>query len=272
MTPSSDTGSGTTRAPQAPHASQASAAERQTTLGLQHTEALPGWMWLWAPLVLAAVLCAIFQLQPAFYRAYFEGELAFVESAQMVVLLACIPLCLMILALTEVRSDRLVWGWILLALAGSVYVAGEEASWGQHYVGWLTPETWQTFNDQGETNLHNTSSWLDQKPRTLLEIGVIVGGIVIPLLALWRPSIRTGRFALFLPPLACLPVAVIAEVAKIWERLQSYGLWDATLFYRASEVQELYFYIFILLYLMVFRNRVLARRTAGLPARPTATA
>src|SRR3546814_4167282 len=54
-------------------------------------------------------------------------------------------------------------------------MAGEEASWGQHYAGWLTPDNWQALNDQGETNLHNTSSWLDQKPRTLLEIGVIVG-------------------------------------------------------------------------------------------------
>src|SRR3546814_4054045 len=90
-------------------------------------------------------------------------------------------------------------------------MAGEEASWGQHYAGWLTPENWQALNDQGETNLHNTSSWLDQKPRTLLEIGVIVGGILIPLLALRRPALREGRFALFLPPLACLPVAVRSE-------------------------------------------------------------
>src|SRR3546814_9825984 len=73
-----------------------------------------------------------------------------------------------------------------------------EASWGQHYAGWLTPENWQALNDQGETNLHNTSSWLDQKPRTLLEIGVIVGGILIPMLALRRPALREGRFAIFL--------------------------------------------------------------------------
>lgn len=269
MPPTSDADSGATRAS---HTSGATAAEAQTTLGLQHADELPGWLWLWAPLMVAAVLLLIFQFQPTFYRTYFEGELAVVESAQMIVLLACILASLRILVLAEVGRDRLVLGWIVLALLASIYVAGEEASWGQHYAGWLTPENWQTINDQGETNLHNTSSWLDQKPRTLLEIGVIVGGIVIPLLALWRPGIRMGRYALFLPPLACLPVAVIAEVGKIWERLQSHGLWDVTLFYRASEVQELYFYIFILLYLMVFRNRVLARRRAGLPARPAATA
>lgn len=250
--------------------SQASAAEAQTTLRLQTAEQLPVLLYLWMPLAAAAVLALTWHLNPDFYRAYLVGEIGILEATHVVIPLISIVVCLRILALPEVRADRLVFIWILLGMLGSVYMAGEEASWGQHYAGWLTPENWQAINDQGETNLHNISSWLDQKPRTLLEIGVIVGGILIPLIALRRPSIREGRLALFLPPLVCLPVAVIGEVAKIWERLQSQGLWDATLFYRASEVQELYISLFILLYLMVFRNRVLARRRAGLPARPAA--
>lgn len=237
---------------------------------LQAAERLPALLYLWLPLAVALVLSLVAQLAPAFYESYFEGELGVVESAQVLVLLACIWVALGILALVEVRRDRLVLVWVLLGLLGSVYIAGEEASWGQHYVGWLTPEGWQAVNDQGETNLHNTSSWLDQKPRTLLEIGVIVGGIIIPLLALWRPAIRTGRYALFLPPLACLPVAVVGEFAKNWERLKSHGLWEVTPFNRASEVHELYIYLFILLYLVVFRQRVLARRAAGLSARAEA--
>ena len=250
----------------------ASAAEAQTTLHLQAVERLPAWLYLWLPLAAALVLSLSWHLHPGFYEAYVVGEIGILEATHVIVPLISIVLCLRILAQREVRHDRLVFAWILLALVGSVYMAGEEASWGQHYVGWLTPDSWQAVNDQGETNLHNTSSWLDQKPRTLLELGVIVGGIVIPLLALKRPSLRAGRYALFLPPLACLPVALIAEVGKIWERLQSLGLWDAILFYQASEVQELYFSLFILLYLIVFRNRLLARRMAGLPARPAPAA
>jgi hypothetical protein len=246
------------------------AAEMQTTLRLQHADRLPSWLWLWAPLAFAVALSLISQFQPNFYQAYFAGELGVVESLQVVVLLAALAFCVGILRIAEVRQDRLVLAWVILALFGCIYVVGEEASWGQHYFGWFTPESWQAINDQGETNLHNTSSWLDQKPRALLEMGVIVGGIVVPLVALWRPTIREGRFALFLPPLACLPVAVIAEFARTWERLVSLGLWEVRTFYRASEVQELYFYLFIFLYLMVFRQRVLARRTAGLPARPAA--
>lgn len=247
---------------------KASAAEAQTALRLQDAEGLPALLHLWLPLAVALALILIWHLEPDLYRAYVVGETGILEATHVIIPLISIVYCLRILLLPEARADRLVFAWIVLALLGSVYMAGEEASWGQHYIGWLTPESWQAINDQGETNLHNTSSWLDQKPRTLLEIGVIVGGIVIPLLALRRPAIREGRFALFLPPLVCLPVALIAEVGKIWERLQSHGLWEFNIFYQASEVQELYFSLFILFYLIVFRKRLLARRAAGLPARP----
>lgn len=246
----------------------AKSAEAQTTLRLQHSDRLPAWLTLWFPLAIAAALSLAWHLAPYFYNAYLVGEIGILEASHVIIPLVSVVYCLRILALQEARQDRPVFVWIVLGLLGSLYMAGEEASWGQHYAQWVTPESWQAINDQGETNLHNTSSWLDQKPRTLLEIGVIVGGIIIPLMALKRPSIRGGRYGVFLPPLACLPVAVIGEVGKIWERLQSHGLWDVVLFYRASEVQELYFSLFILFYLMVFRHRVLARRLAGLPARP----
>ena len=252
--------------------STASAAEAQTTLRLQGAERLPALLYLWMPLVVALVLSLTWHLNPDLYRAYLVGETGLLEATHVLVPVISVIVAARILLLPEARGDLMVFVWILLGLLGSVYMAGEEASWGQHYAGWLTPEHWQAINDQGETNLHNTSSWLDQKPRSLLEIGVIVGGIIIPLLALRRPKIREGRFALFLPPLVCLPVAVIGELGKIWERLQSLGLWEPVIFYQASEVQELYLSLFILFYLIVFRNRVLARRAAGLPARPLAAA
>lgn len=243
-------------------------AEAQTTLQLQGAERLPAPLWLWLPLVVGGVLLLSWHLNPGFYKAYVAGEIGILEGTHVLVPLIAAVVALRILFMPEVRQDRLAWIWIFLGLLGCLYIAGEEASWGQHYGNWLTPESWQAINDQGETNLHNTSSWLDQKPRTLLELGVIVGGILIPLLALRRPGIRQGRLALFLPPLVCLPTAVIGEAAKFWERLHGKLLPDWNLFYNASEVQELYIYLFIHFYLIVFRNRVLARRAAGLPARP----
>jgi hypothetical protein len=110
-----------------------------------------------------------------------------------------------------------VVAWLVLAALCCLYVTGEETSWGQHLFGWSTPEEWAAVNDQNETNLHNTSAWFDQKPRLLLGIAIGVGGIGVPLLALRRPAIRRGRFAIVLPPFVTLPAAVIAIfVGIVW--------------------------------------------------------
>lgn len=81
--------------------------------------------------------------------------------------------------------------WILCWALACIYFAGEECSWGQHYFGWETPETLAEINKQDETNLHNTSSWLNMKPRAVVELWILIGGIIIPVARLFekpRPS------------------------------------------------------------------------------------
>ena len=212
--------------------------------------------WLWLPVAVVLALFAWPQAFPAGYRAWIGGERGALELLHVLIPLASLVLAGRMLVLTQVRRQPLLWAWLALAALGSLYIAGEEASWGQHYLGWATPEGWQALNDQNETNLHNTSSWLDQKPRALLELGVIVGGIAIPLAALRWPAIRRARLAIILPPFLCLPSAVIAEAVRMSERALSALAPGTTLFERASEVQELYFYLFILLYLIVLRRRL----------------
>ncbi|MDY7021056.1 MAG: hypothetical protein SWJ54_06795, partial [Cyanobacteriota bacterium] len=136
--------------------------------------------------------------------------------------------------------------WMLLAACGSFYVAGEEISWGQHIVGWESGDFWKTINDQEETNLHNTSSWLDQKPRLLLELAVIFGGIFIPL------AHRSGKslpffLSLVAPPFRLLPLAVIVAGLKVSDK--TLDTLDLNFFTRVSEVIELYLFYYILLYL-----------------------
>lgn len=80
----------------------------------------------------------------------------------------------------DFKTQKLLKIWIGLGTLGCLYIAGEEISWGQWFLGWSTPEGWQGLNDQNETNLHNISSWLDQKPRLLLEIGIVTGGLILP--------------------------------------------------------------------------------------------
>ncbi len=231
-------------------------ASEPGAVALRDPTAMSRFWWLWLPV---AVLLTLFVWPRAFpdsYRAWVGGELGVLESVHVLIPLASMALAGRMLLLARVRRQPLLWAWLALAALGSLYIAGEEASWGQHYLGWGTPESWQGVNDQNETNLHNISSWFDQKPRALLELGVILGGIVIPLAALRWPAIRRTRLAIILPPFLCLPSAVIAEAVRMSGRALSALAPGTTLFERASEVQEFYFYLFILLYLIVLRRRL----------------
>ena len=218
---------------------------------------LPRIWWLWLPLAVALALLLLGQFEPRFYDRWVGSEdRGLLELSNVVVPLASMLLAIRILFMPQLREIRALYGLVALIAIACLYIAGEEASWGQHYLGWATPEGWQAVNEQGETNLHNISSWFDQKPRALLEAAIVIGGILVPLYALWKPQLRQGRFALVLPPLACLPVALLAEVSKLTDRLADVLGPAAHLFRRASEVQELYFYLFILLYLIVLRRRL----------------
>lgn len=219
-------------------------------------DSLSAWWWLWLPLAGVIGILAVEYLFPVHARGWIVSERGLVESLHVVIPLASTILALRLLLMPQHRRYRWLWIWLALATLGSFYIAGEEASWGQHYLRWATPESWQAVNDQGETNLHNTSSWFDQKPRILLELGIVIGGIVIPLAALKRPAIRRVRFGIILPPMLCLPSAVLAELTRLSERVLGVVQPGTQLFTRASEVQETYFYVFILLYLIVLGRRL----------------
>lgn len=54
------------------------------------------------------------------------------------------------------RSDRRIeQAWLVMLAALCVVAFGEETSWGQHLVGFQTPESVLQVNFQRETNLHN---------------------------------------------------------------------------------------------------------------------
>lgn len=148
--------------------------------------------------------------------------------------------------------------WILCAALGCFYIAGEEISWGQWVFGWITPEFWTAVNDQQETNLHNTSSWLDQKPRLLLFIGIIVGGLIIPAMRRWCPQKLPRKFEILYPSDVVVVTALGVTVPYFVQETAEFFKFH--LFERVSEVQELYIYYFLLIYLLDFRKRVIHKK------------
>ena len=219
-------------------------------------ERLPRWLWLHLPITFAVVLIAWSLLDFHTYEAWALGEDGVIEALHVVLPLTAMGLSLWLLSRQRVRRSGWLTLWISLAALGSFYIAGEEASWGQHFFHWATPEGWQSINDQGETNLHNTSSWLDQKPRTLLEIAIFLGAILVPLALRRWPKLGQQPWSIILPPFIGLPTAIVMEAVRLPERLAEVFADRSGFLFRPSEVQETYIYFYIFLYLVVLMRRL----------------
>ena len=196
------------------------------------------------PLLILMSQLLIEFIVPTSEKAAFNSEGGPTEAVQFIFLMMAIPFALYLAFKVQNKWLKL---WSALAALCCIYVAGEEISWGQHLFHWGTPENWSAINDQDETNLHNTSTWLDQKPRAIFEIGVLVGGIIIPALRKWMPSKLPEKFREIYPDNIVVFTAACALFVKI-----SLVMADITgfhLFWRGSEVLELYLYYFVFLYL-----------------------
>lgn len=166
-------------------------------------------------LLLGAILQARTALPVQQFRDRFMGELGPIELGTVIILLGALGVG--VVAWRRQR-DRALKLWLAAVVAGCVYFAGEELSWGQHLVGWSTPERLAALNDQGETNLHNISSWLDQKPRLALELWILTGVIHAAWLW-WRAGASRALQPRILPGLACLSAGLAVVLARLPERL-----------------------------------------------------
>ncbi len=145
--------------------------------------------------------------------------------------------------------------WLALWVAACVYFAGEEASWGQWYVHWKTPAPVAALNDQGEANLHNMSSWLDQKPRALVELFIVLAGVVAPLArraGWWRVPRDAARGPAWdqwvVAPDALLPAALPFVLVRVTGWLPE----PVALHLGSSELRELTVAWFLTWYLVAF--------------------
>jgi len=143
-----------------------------------------------------------------------------IEIATVVLLLWALAVAILAARDALNLSRPLVALWLALHAAGLVYFAGEEISWGQWVLGWETPDWFAARNDQGETNLHNMSSWLDQKPRIIVFLWILMGGVMAPLFERLRGPLPRHRLAFWLLPTgSCLFVSVLTVLVRVPEDL-----------------------------------------------------
>ncbi len=225
---------------------------------LANTE-ISAWLWLGFPVLFLAFIVSVALYDFELARDMVARENNLVELGTVIILIPGIILGFRCFWLRHLVLNRRLIVWIMLVTAACVYFGGEELSWGQQLFKWETPEKIQAVNDQNETNLHNISSWLDQKPRLLVELWILVGGLVLPI---WRFLRRINYSSdnwryWFWPDYVCLPAATLAILVKVPERLRDffgYNLFEHNV--RYSELQELYIALFLSLYLYSFCTRL----------------
>lgn len=222
------------------------------------------WWWLGVPVVSALALIIVFRLDPAWYIKWVIPEgYGVLELTQFIIMLIALAIAARLLFKPFVRRRPFLFAFTIVSALSCLYIAGEEMSWGQHFFHWNTPEYWALVNRQGETNLHNTYAVFEKWPRAILEIGIFIGGLLVPLVAAFDPRVRVNRLSLFLPPAALVPTAIAVFVFKYLDVAQQKGYLQGVL-QRPSETVELYLYFFILAYLIVFVRRIREIEAEGL--------
>lgn len=217
-------------------------------------------IWLFLPIAIFLIpICSRMITDYAYLYMYMES--GWVEVTTVLFLVTAVIFSLLFIKEHDFTAHAWFKYWILLLIFGTVYFAGEEISWGQHFFGWETPDAWQAINDQQETNLHNTSAIFDQIPRTLLSIAAIVGGILVPLfrkISNKYPDSTSIHFWLW-PTYACLPVAVLSVFVGWYEDVYEILAIElpTVLDIRSGEVKESLLALFILMYVLSiwYRNR-----------------
>ena len=100
---------------------------------------LPKWLWLWLPIIIA-LFPYVMRIVNVESDQYVYGELGIIENFTFIVLLIAIVLGIMSIAKIKSFKFRVFRAWLTLLVLGCIYYAGEEISWGQHWIGWATPE------------------------------------------------------------------------------------------------------------------------------------
>jgi len=119
------------------------------------SESYSKFWFCWLPLLSIPAFFLFANLFPAFSQKWLVSE----QTGLLEFMNALFPLItagigVRLLFFKSVRRDSFLVLWCVALVVGGIYLGGEEASWGQHYIGWTTTEFWSGLNDQQETNLH----------------------------------------------------------------------------------------------------------------------
>ena len=224
-------------------------------------------LWIYFPIFIPLIFIFVKKINMDFFIIFFTGESGIIENGTFLILLIAIIISISSLKIIKknIRKKKL-FIFISLFTLSIIYFAGEEINWGQRLFQWKAPLFFEIYNEQyigdtSETNFHNITSWLDQKPRILLTFFVLVGGILCPFYFNKNKNIKNFKYWI-LPKIYCFPTALVCLFFYILDnsyKILCYGkpginitckYIPQVLVFRTSEIIELYFALFLLIYIL----------------------
>jgi disulfide bond formation protein DsbB len=182
-----------------------------------------------------------------------KGEAGIIENLTVLFLVAAIGFCIASIARTnQIGLSGFLKAWLFILIMGAAYFALEEISYGQHMFGWGTAESWKELNEQDETNLHNVHALFDQVTRALLTIGILIGGVILPIYRYFR-NIKldeSNRFYWQWPTLDCVTIGIMVILVRPF-----YTLFETDII-NTGETKENLIALFILLYCVSIHSRL----------------
>ncbi len=124
------------------------------------------------------------------HNKFIWDENGLVEILQAIFLFFSIIFFLKYLKISKQTSFQVNKYIIYLYLIALLYYFFEEISWGQHIFKWETPDFFIKINSQNETNIHNTSSLLNELPRNLLFIWCAFSFVFIKFLKFFNDEVK----------------------------------------------------------------------------------
>ena len=234
---------------------------------------LPYWAWLvFSPLMLLLVFAAwLHDKETA--ELLLVKERGLVEHATVVVLVPGIIAGFYAIRRHEVWEDKWVKLFVGAWTLACIYFAGEEISWGQQWFDWSTPDAIRSINDQGETNLHNISSWLDQKPRALVELWIAIVGGLYPIIERIRGQQRqVGSISYWaLPSTTLILTAAIVACLSLGEEVIEWANLESIETFASDELKEYYIAVFLTGYLSSIAVRCRQLPNIGRDSNPSST-
>ena len=225
----------------------------------------PSWLWLWLPVAFYILVIGSLLVSDEFHFWVVNDERGLGENLTTLFFLgSALSAFLIFRRRAAFAHHPLKWTFPVIAVV-AIFVAGEEASWGQHFFGWGTPDWMVELNKQDETNFHNMAERaLDQKPRAIISILIFLGGVVGPLLHKKDKLTFLKSYPVLnwlMPTTALIPAALLTFIPRLPDRIQanidvSLGPMFNMPTRHYQEIQEFYIGLFIFLYLLTLLLRL----------------